>query len=141
MSEKFVEKLVGDVSSIQKLPHPANVNLRGSRSSIDVQKEVQSLKEKTNVLLPPLSRLTQEYPLPDIIQLVHNIRKCSNARQLFLWASVKNIADRKAIPFMEHMADIVVSLKNDKHLSVLTKKSSGSVSRKVYRVNIVPHFF
>lgn len=106
--------------------------LSEEKLSIDVQKELQKLLEKSNVLLLPLSQLSQEYAIQDIVQLIHNTKKSSNAKQIFLWASTKNILDRKLVPFMEYLADIVVNFKNDKYLTVLTKKISGSVSRKVW---------
>lgn len=93
--------------------------------------ELLDLPERSNVLLATASQLSLEYTIPDIIKLIHSLRQSTKCRQLHMWASVKNISDPKLIPFLEHMADVVVLLKDPKHLSVLTKKITGSVSRKV----------
>lgn len=37
------------------------------------------------------------------------------------------------MPYLEHMAGLVVTFEDERHLSVLTKKSGGSVSNKSYQ--------
>ncbi|KAL1380761.1 hypothetical protein pipiens_013951 [Culex pipiens pipiens] len=37
------------------------------------------------------------------------------------------------VPYLEHMAGLVVTFEDERHLSILTKKSGGSVSNKSYQ--------
>lgn len=99
--------------------------------------ELSELTERSNVLLATASQLNLDYTIPDIVKLIHSLRQSTKCRQLFVWASIKNVSDPKLIPFLEHMADVVVLLKDAKHLSILTKKITGSVTRKVQHFSVL----
>lgn len=127
--------MIGTNATTQQCPKPTTTSPPiHTRRVLDIKKELSELPDRSNVLLPTASQLNLDYTIPDIVKLVHSLRQSTKCRQLFVWASVKNVSDPKLIPFLEHMADIVVMLKDLKHLSVLTKKSTGSVSRKVRSV-------
>lgn len=107
------------------------MKLTETKTNIDIHKELLDLPEKSNVILSTVSCIAVQHTISDLIKLVHSLKQCSKTKQLFAWATVKNISDRKIIPFLEHMADVIVTLEDRKHLTILTKKITGSVSRKV----------
>lgn len=119
------------------LPKVKNSSLAEIKFQLDIEKELSEIKEKSNILLPRVEQLALDYSIQDTVKLVHKLRHSKNTRQIFAWATTKNIFDPKIIPFLEHLADIVVTLKNDKHLMLLIKRSGGSVSRKVGRDNSI----
>lgn len=102
-----------------------------SNYKTDIDNEISTTSEKPNVLLAPVSKLALCNSVPDIIKLVHYLKQSTKIRQIFMWCSTKNIQDDKIIPFLQYLADIEVVLKTDSHLQMLTKRNTGSVSRKV----------
>lgn len=44
----------------------------------------------------------------------------------------RNINSRLLLPFLEHMSSIVVTIKSERNLSILTKRKFSSVKLKVY---------
>lgn len=130
ISQDLLSKLLC-ASPVYHVPKLESLRISQASNRIDIDKEVMSIPAKSNIMLCTVSKLQRHYHLPDIIHLVHNLKKCHMTMQLFAWASVKNINDAKIIPFFEHMADIIVTLKDATHLTLLTKRASGSVSRKV----------
>lgn len=82
-------------------------------------------------VLLPVAELSHLYHASAIFQLIHAIKRNPKIRQIYVWATVLSISNDVLVPFLEHMANVVVTLKDVVNLSVLTKKSSGSVSKKV----------
>lgn len=120
VSDKLIVNLINDKTSIRR---PIDLN--------SFAQTLNSQEEKSNVILPPLAVITQQHKLVTVIQAIHTIRSNAKTKQMFVWATVKNIHDKKVIPFVEHMADVIVTLLDKKTLTILTKRSSGSVSKKV----------
>lgn len=98
---------------------------------LEIQQELDRLEVKCNIVLPPLSWLIQQNKLSAVIRSIQRIKTSPKTKQLFVWATVKNIGDGKVVPFVEHLADIVVNIRDKKTLTILTKRSSGSVTKKV----------
>lgn len=84
-----------------------------------------------NIILQPISTLLQFYKPAALFHLIKDFKKNSKIKQIFGWLSAKNISDKFIIPYMEHMADTIITLQNVNNLSVITKKSSGTVIKKV----------
>lgn len=95
-----------------------------------------AMTEKPNVILAPISKFELGNSIPQIIQLVHYFKQSPKIRQIFIWCSAKNIRDKKLIPFLLYLANIEVWLKNETDLQILTKRNTGSVTRKVSKSNL-----
>lgn len=129
--DKILEGIINDKSTIKRLPETKTSFPKSSTDQVDLAQALCNLTEKSNIILPPLSILAQQNKLPSLIKSIHQIKTNSKTKQIFVWATVKNIHDKKVIPFVEYLADIVVTLRDEKTLTILTKKSSGSVTKKV----------
>lgn len=115
------------------ISYPKTTDLPHIQSSYknDIDNEILAMSEKPNVLLAPVSKLALCNSVRDIIHLVHDLKQNSKIRQIFMWCSIKNIRDDALIPFLQYLADIEVVFKTESHLQILTKRNTGSVSRKV----------
>lgn len=89
------------------------------------------MPQKSNVILANVTKLEMNYSVRDIVQLIDKLKKSQNVQQCFGWIAAKHIRDGKIIPFLEYMADIVVTIQNEHTLNVLTKRSTGAVFKKV----------
>lgn len=52
---------------------------------------------------------------------------------MFGWLSVKNVQSEFQIPYLEYLANVVVTLKDSVNLSIVSRKSSGSVTKKLFQ--------
>lgn len=82
-------------------------------------------------ILLPVAELSQLYSASAIFQLLRALKRNPKIRQIYVWATVNSISNEVLVPFLEHMANVVVTLKDFVNLSVLTKKTGGSVVKKV----------
>lgn len=87
----------------------------------------------------PLAELYQTYKISDIFKLIHHHKSKQTIKQLFGWASVKNIDSEFPIPYFEHMANVVVTIKDSVNLSIISRKSSGSVTKKLFQYQYRDH--
>lgn len=92
--------------------------------------------EKCSVILPSFSKLALDFQVEEIIHSLFLLNETRNIRQIFGWLTVKKIKNQLMKPFLEHTADAVITLKTEKYLSVLLKKSSGSIRLKEYSYQI-----
>lgn len=111
------------------MPRNVDTSFTQAKTNIDIDREITT--EKSNVILDVISKLECGLSVAEIIKLIRNIKRSSKTKQLFVWCSVKNVVDKKLIPFLTYMADVIVTFKNQHHLSVLIKRNTGSVSKKV----------
>lgn len=91
---------------------------------------------KAYLVLPPLSKLILSDAVEAIIDTIKQAKNNSNIQQLFIWVTLKNIQHHFIVPFVVHLADIVLTFDNERNLNILTKKSSGSVTRKRYQYQV-----
>lgn len=82
-------------------------------------------------ILLPVAELSQLYSASAIFQLIRALKRNPKIRQIYVWATLNSISNEVLIPFLEHMANVVITLKDSVNLSVLTKKTGGSVVKKV----------
>lgn len=127
--EKIINNIITDKATIKTFPQKSTSFPK--QHAIDVTQLLAGQDEKSNFILPPLSILTQQDKLESVVKIIHQIKCSSKTKQLFVWATAKNIQDKKVIPFIEYLADIVVTLKDKKTLTILIKRNSGSVTKKV----------
>ncbi|XP_038116192.1 elongator complex protein 5 [Culex quinquefasciatus] len=92
----------------------------------------QTCSESAPFLLARISSLSRKHSPRDLFQFVNRCKQ--TVEHLFLWATAKNLPSESfLVPYLEHMAGLVVTFEDQRHLSVLTKKSGGSVSNKSYQ--------
>lgn len=89
--------------------------------------------QKISVILEPISKLELEKNETEIVETIQKLKYNKNVTQIFGWATTKNIRSRLLIPFLEHMSDLVVTIKSEKLLTVLTKRKFGSIKLKSYQ--------
>lgn len=128
LATQLMSKIVGGVSPIF---HSPEIPSDFSATEIDINRELGKLTEKSNVLLAPISTLLQHHKIASIIKLIHSLKTSKRSKQVFTWATLKNIKDKTIVAFLEHMADVVVTISSKKTLAILIKKHSGSITRKV----------
>lgn len=97
----------------------------------DIDSDIHGTGEKTNVILAPISKLELDNSITDIVNLVHYLKLNTKVKQIFIWCSTKNIRNVKLIPFLQYMANTEVFFRNESELQVLTKRNTGTVTRKV----------
>jgi hypothetical protein len=95
--------------------------------------EQLELTSETAVFLPPISKLELNYDEASIAETIQGLKLNRNVTQIFGWATSKNINSRLLIPFLESMSDVIVTIRSDKLLSILTKRKFGSVKLKEYQ--------
>jgi hypothetical protein len=100
--------------------------------NVTFQHNYNEIKSPCCVILDPISKMNLEHNENSIARIIQNLKINKNVTQIFGWATRKNIHSRLLIPFLEHMSDVVVTLKSDKILSILTKRKFGSAKIKDY---------
>lgn len=85
------------------------------------------------IILPPISKLELLHNEQSIAKIIQTLKIDPNVSQIFGWATCKNINSRLLIPFLEHMSDVVVKIKSDRLLTILTKRKFGSTKIKEYQ--------
>lgn len=132
--EPYANELLQSIaraSPIVCYPKSGDIPLIESNFKATIEQEILATTDKPNVLLAPVSKLELGNTVPDIVNLVHYLKQNPKIKQIFIWCSWKNIRDDKIIPFLRYMSNIVVVLKNESEASILTKRNTGSVTRKV----------
>ncbi|KAG5670977.1 hypothetical protein PVAND_001204 [Polypedilum vanderplanki] len=88
--------------------------------------------KQTNVILEAISRLELEYNEKDIFTNIQKLKLNENVSQIFAWISSNNVHSKILIPFLEHMSELIVTIKSNNQLSILSKSKSGNVKLKEY---------
>lgn len=114
-SEKILEKLLSE----------QNVTYVNYNDSLEII-------NKSSVILQPISKMNL-YNQSSIASTIQTLKLNKNVPQVFGWATSKNIGNHLTIPFLEHMSNVVVTIKSPKVLSILTKRKFGSVKLKEYQ--------
>lgn len=134
--EPFAKELLETVarsSSSSWVHYPKTVDVPVIKSSfkLDIENELLSTVEKPNILIVPIAKLELSNSVTEIVNLVHYFKQNRQIKQVFIWCSRKNIRDEKLIPFLQYLANIEVVLKNESEMHILTKRNTGTVTRKV----------
>lgn len=114
-SEKILEKLLSE----------QNVTYEKFNDSLEII-------NKSSVILQPISKMSLDNQ-SSISSTIQTLKLNKNVSQVFGWATSKNIGNHLTIPFLEHMSNVVVTIKSPKVLSILTKRKFGSVKLKEYQ--------
>lgn len=111
-------------------PKSIDIPIIESNFKSDIENQIATT-EKTNVILEAVSRLGLSNCVRNIISVVQFLKQNSKIGQIFIWCSRKNIHDEKIIPFLQYLANVEVTLRDQSNLQIFTKRNTGSVTRKV----------
>lgn len=115
-SEKLIKSLLSE-QSVEFMNFDGNLNF----------------SKPTVVILEPVSKMELNYDSAWIYATIQTLKLSENVSQIFCWLTSKNVNDRLLIPFLEHMSNVLVTIKSNKHLSVLLKRRFGTVKLKEYQ--------
>lgn len=98
--------------------------------------DLNEMNKDSNVILSPVSKLLKSYKLSEIFKLIYTVKNDSKTtRSVFACLSTKNISDQFTLPYLIHVADIVLTF-NDRHNLTVTSKISGkNIVAKQYVYN------
>lgn len=92
-----------------------------------------NITSKQTVVFPSLSKLEVNHNESFVIDIIQGLKINKNVSQIFVWATVKNVQHRLLIPFVEHISDVIITIKSSDVLSTLTRRKFGSTKLKEYR--------
>ncbi|KAL5291524.1 hypothetical protein ACFFRR_010748 [Megaselia abdita] len=134
--DRYVKMWLREQGKLDNLLDLCNIK---ALSIKDLSNTVETRKspEPFTVILPSLTKLLQIDDPRNIIQFINSLKKSSSVRQVFLLSTTTLIPHELSFmpTFLEHMAQIVVSVTKD-DLSILSRQSGGSVTRKSYTYKI-----
>lgn len=128
----------GTENTSQRIVHSWLAEQRGRDA---VLQSVEQANEQHPFLFARVSKLSRRMSPAELFRFVNRCKNNGSVQYLFLWVSEKNIAQPFLAPYLEHMANLIVTLEDDKHLSILTKKSGGTVSNKHYQYQVNENTF
>lgn len=96
----------------------------------------KSLEEVAPFLLARISKLIRSKSAEELFKFVQRCKRSSSVQYLFIWAAEKNISQSFLVPYMEHQSELIVTIEDERHLTILTKKSGGSISHKRYQYQL-----
>jgi hypothetical protein len=124
VDEVGIERSSGKI--VEKILSEQNVVFQYYENDSEINKHC-------SVILKPISKLELDNNENLIAKIIQKLKTNQNVTQIFGWASRKNINSRLLIPFLEHMSEIVITIKSDKILTILTKRKFGSAKLKDYQ--------
>lgn len=93
---------------------------------------VAHLNEGAKFQLMIISRLERRFEPAQIFKYLARCRKTSSVEHVFLWIVEQKLQEAFLVPYLEHMADSVITFEDRTHLSLLVKKHTGAVTNKYY---------
>uniref|UniRef100_A0A182NJH9 Elongator complex protein 5 n=1 Tax=Anopheles dirus TaxID=7168 RepID=A0A182NJH9_9DIPT len=102
------------------------------KSKEGLPQEIANLEQFSEYPLLVVSRLERRYT-PS--QLFRYIAKCKkhNLTHLFVWIAVAKLQHSFVLPYIEHMADTVITFEDREHIALLVKKSTGAITNRYYQ--------
>lgn len=110
--------------------------LRDGKGPDAVLQPATTLFEQEQFLFARVSQLIRTVYAPSLFKFVHHCKQTDKVQYLFLWATKKNIPEDFVVPYLEYQSELIVTLEDERHLSILVKKSGGSVSNKRYQYQL-----
>lgn len=134
----MIDNLKLEKQSYKILESNINRTRSGVLKEIGDFSKLPELTEPTNIVLEPLSKLSRSYKESEIFKFIQTLKQNKYIKQIFLWATTTNLHDNKIflVPFLHHMADLVVNFKDNNTLTILNKGTTGLVSNKNYSYEV-----
>ncbi|XP_049291088.1 elongator complex protein 5 [Anopheles funestus] len=93
---------------------------------------VQHLNESSIFLIMILSKLERQFEPSQIFKYIAQCKKNPTIEHVFVWIVEQKLTETFLVPYVEHMADTIITFEDRTHLSLLVKKHTGSVTNKYY---------
>ncbi|EAL39939.3 AGAP005812-PA [Anopheles gambiae str. PEST] len=93
---------------------------------------VTHLNESSKYLLLILSQLERRFEPRQIFHYIAQCKKDATVDHVFVWIVEQKLQEPFLRPYLEHMADSVITFEDRQHLSLLVKKNTGAVTHKYY---------
>lgn len=106
--------------------------LQEQNQSYEIFDEKRELSERKCLVIDSLSKLELNHNEKEIFTLLHKLKLNENVIQLFGWISTKNVSSKILVPFLEHMSSLIVTIHDDKHLTIISKSKTGVVKFKEF---------
>lgn len=130
-SSEIIETILKDQNVVyRKFPDLKIENFESNLQDLD--EFDLNLNERTSLILAPFSKLAIHYKISAVIELIYRLKGTKNVKQIFGWLTVKNTNNHLLQPFLEHIADTIITLNSEKLLTVVVKRSHGVVKTKQY---------
>uniref|UniRef100_A0A182M0K5 Elongator complex protein 5 n=1 Tax=Anopheles culicifacies TaxID=139723 RepID=A0A182M0K5_9DIPT len=93
---------------------------------------VNRLNETSKFQLMILSKLERQFEPSQIFKYIGQCKKNATIEHVFVWIVEQKLQEGFLLPYIEHMADTVITFEDRTHVSLLVKKHTGSVTNKYY---------
>lgn len=111
--------------------------IRSKIQELKMSLDLNQLNKDSNVILSPVSKLLKSYKLSELFKLIYTIKNDSKStRNVFTCLSTKNISDQFTLPYLNHVADIVLTFNDEHNLTVTSKISGKNIITKVWEDTI-----
>lgn len=95
----------------------------------------EDILEKSYIIIGSLSKLELKYDeqhIYEIFRKIQELKSNENVLQLFGWISNKNVQNKVLVPFLEHMSNLIVTVHDSEHMTIVSKNKSGIIKSKEY---------
>ncbi|XP_035906925.1 elongator complex protein 5 [Anopheles stephensi] len=79
-----------------------------------------------------ISSLERRFEPAQLFKYIARCRKTPTIEHVFVWIVEQKLQETFLLPYIEHMADSVITFEDTTHLSLLVKKHTGAVTNKYY---------
>uniref|UniRef100_A0A1A9W5S6 Elongator complex protein 5 n=1 Tax=Glossina brevipalpis TaxID=37001 RepID=A0A1A9W5S6_9MUSC len=144
MATKFLKRILDDLPDkntiLKTLSFDDNLRSKDTWQKLAGDRNLSQLSEeeysKYNVILPPFSDMLVYQSASFVLQFLNKLKRCREIENVFLWITPQYCLHEHSsylIAGCEHMADVVVHIESDSHLTILKRKfGGGRVSFKRY---------
>uniref|UniRef100_A0A182WL75 Elongator complex protein 5 n=1 Tax=Anopheles minimus TaxID=112268 RepID=A0A182WL75_9DIPT len=93
---------------------------------------VHHLNESSKFQLMIISKLERQFDPSQLFKYISKCKKNATIEHVFVWIVEQKLQEGFLLPYIEHMADTVITFEDRTHVSLLVKKHTGSVTNKYY---------
>ncbi|XP_055685835.1 uncharacterized protein LOC129791621 [Lutzomyia longipalpis] len=114
-------------------------NLQDVRKNIDIGDLLKFPEDSVSIIFSSVASISRQYALEDFFRLIHKLQCSPCVKHIVLYATQKYIKEAFIVPFLEHLAEEIVTLEGKNSIKIVTRKPGGSVLKKNLRFSIENH--
>ncbi|XP_059620094.1 elongator complex protein 5 [Phlebotomus argentipes] len=111
-------------------------HLTDERKSMNFHELLKFPEETVSIVFSPVADIVKQYEVEDFFRIIQKLRWCPQVRHIVLFAQEKYIEGNFVVPFLEHLAEEIVTLDGKSELKIVSRKAGGSVTKKCYNFRI-----
>ncbi|CAG9807875.1 unnamed protein product [Chironomus riparius] len=94
--------------------------------------EFEDCLEKSSIIisLSELELKSTDNVYENIFRKIQELKSSDNVLQIFGWICIKNVQNKILVPFLEHMSNLIVTINDSEHMTIVSKNKSGSMKSK-----------